>query len=106
MTNQYNDNEDNFAKNPLNKKTFKKSAKKDKEEKTNEMIDAEILSKQNKFKIINNAIKDLVIKTKIKSKSVDHLITKMSLLSLTEKILNKLPIEQNINNEKKKKIYY
>ena len=33
MTNQYNDNEDNYAKNPLNKKRFKNSTWKDNEEK-------------------------------------------------------------------------
>ena len=39
------------------------------------MIEAKIVNEQNKFKVFDNAIKDLIIKTKIKSKSVDQLIT-------------------------------
>ena len=101
MISQYNDNEDNFAKKHLNKKKFEKSTEKDNEEKKFQLIKPQIESEQYKFKKIDIAIKDLVIKRKIKSKSVVKLITKMNLLSLKEKILKNFHIEQKRNNENK-----
>ena len=103
MQNQYNDNEDNFQKNQLNKKRFKNYTGKDNEEKPNELIEGQKESQQKKFKKIDNAIKDLDIKIDIKSKSVDQLISKMNLLSLNEKNLNNFQIEQKRKKEKKTK---
>ena len=102
MQNQYNDNEDNFQKNQLNKKRFKNYTGKDNEEKPNELIEGQKESQQKKFKKIDNAIKDLDIKIDIKSKSVDQLISKMNLLSLNEKNLNNFQIEQKRKKENKK----
>lgn len=102
MQNQYNDNEEDFPKNKLNKKRFKKYTGKDNEEKFNEQIETQAESQLKKFKKIDKAFKDIVIKINIRSKSVDQLISKLNQLSLNEKILKNYH-EQKRNNEHKTK---
>ena len=104
MINQYNDKEDNFEKNQLNKKRYKKSTEKDNEKINYNLIETQIETEHDKFKKVDNAFKELVIKGKIKSKSVDQLITKMNLLCLNEKILKNLHLEQKGNKENKSKL--